>query len=61
MAEFHLWKKETLVEFAEQAATELAEKDERITELEDDLRKMHDAWRKVVAESEKQVIQSPPP
>jgi hypothetical protein len=50
MAEFHLWKKEVLVDFAEKITEKARELEEENAQLKDDLRKMHEAWRKLVAE-----------
>ena len=44
MADFHLWSKENLVKFAEDAQR-------RILDLEADLRTVQLAWRKAVASS----------
>lgn len=49
MADFHLWSKESLVQFAEDVQRALTQKDKRITELETDLKIVKDAWREVVS------------
>jgi hypothetical protein len=49
MAEFHLWSKDNLVKFAEEATVVLIQKDARIVQLEKDLKVVKEAWRQAVS------------
>ena len=50
-AEFHLWSKDSLVQFAQQAQQSLAAKDEIIAELTAQVKAVHLAWRVALVQS----------
>lgn len=50
MADFHLWQKETLVKFAEDATAKLAAQEREIAALQDQVRTVHLAWKNALRE-----------
>lgn len=52
MAEFHLWSKENLVEFANEATAQLQEQAAQIAQLQGDIKTAMLGWRNAVRESE---------
>lgn len=48
MADFNKWNHDALAEFAKEAAERLAVQDQRIAQLEADLRMMQEAWREAL-------------
>jgi len=49
MADFHLWNKETLVQFAEDITTRLAAQEAIIDELTKQVQAVHKSWRLALA------------
>jgi hypothetical protein len=51
MAEFHLWSKDSLVRFAEEATAKLEAQSREIVQLQDDFKTVQLAWRNALQEA----------
>lgn len=60
MAEFHLWSKDTLVKFAEEATERMRAQDERIVEMKQTIENVLLAWRAEVAKNGASATLTPP-